>query len=1261
MVGRFESTELKRDALAHEEGTLFFIGKSPKMADWTEHRRRLQSGSSAQVQEAAGALLKSTRAQRAELLSSAPEPWGQVLLAASGRLGEDRTPLFAWLAALTDLRPPPVPELARHFGDPVLQDQLVAAAAHPSPGLRLAVFRCLRNLARAEPLRRGLLGAIPSLVRALSASEISGAAAAALCNLACGQEGKIAAFGADAVPALLRALPSAPSADDADDLAAAIGVLSTGGLPEGCAWPDDLQVAPLVAAFDWGSPVLTSTLLNVLVDLTIALGPSGAARHQLGKDERLAASRLPEYLQSAAPEIRGLALKLCVLLQDVPSFQSAFRMGQGGDSSAVQEQLRDVQQIQASQQAFAAILADGSVVTWGHADYGGDSSSVQNQLRDVQHIQASSCAFAAVLGDGSVVTWGHADFGGDSRDAQHQLRDVQHIQASHFAFAAIRSDGSVVTWGSVNRGGDSSVVQDQLRDVQQIQASLFAFAAILGDGSVVTWGDAGKGGDSSAVQEQLRDVQQIQASQQAFAAILADGSVVTWGHADYGGDSSSVQNQLRDVQHIQASYSAFAAILGDGSVVTWGKADFGGDSSAVREQLRDVQQIQACIHAFAAIRSDGSVVTWGRTDYGGDSSAVQDQLRDVQQIQASNCAFAAILGDGSVVSWGDAAYGSDSSGVQHQLRDAQHIQASVGAFAAILGDGTDALRSVVAAEPPPPTMPMINVQAKRAPTQWMRGYANSWQLRCNMPSCEGHNSWTTGGAMAVCTPVAQQPTAPPSRREIAEQLLATLATGQEALNLKALFGIVSSVHLDAMIAIFLHRSAAVVRNQFLVRETQETVQDALRIELQLDLECAEAIGLLGMVSPLVSIEAFHLPLLFSRAALPPAPSVSESTGYVDYGLVPPPPAPEVGQMHVDLSLVAVLVTILAICVEADASVESLKHRAQTALAVPSRGRLLNSSGEVLDGVQTVTEAELRSGDVLTLHVNQVQIKARKCVHCRAFAAILGDGSVVTWGDVDFAGDSSAIQEQLRDVQQIQASIQAFAAILGDGSVVTWGDARSGGDSSAVQEQLRDVQQIQASAAAFAAIRGDGSVVTWGDVDFGGDSIAIQEQLRDVQQIQASHGAFAAIRGDGSVVTWGDATRGGNSSAVQCQLRDVQEIQASYHAFAAILGDGSVVTWGDADCGGDSSAVQEQLRDVQQIQVSAAAFAAIRGDGSVVTWGDVDFGGDSSAIQEQLRDVQQVQASQFSFAAIRSDGSVVTWGPADYGGDSRAVQEQLRDV
>lgn len=37
----------------------------------------------------------------------------------------------------------------------------------------------------------------------------------------------------------------------------------------------------------------------------------------------------------------------------------------------------------------------------------------------------------------------------------------------------------------------------------------------------------------------------------------------------------------------------------------------------------------------------------------------------------------------------------------------------------------------------------------------------------------------------------------------------------------------------------------------------------------------------------------------------------------------------------------------------------------------------------------------------------------------------------------------------------------------------------GGNSSAVQDQLSDIQQIQASTAEFAGIRKDGSVVLWG--------------------------------------------------------------------------------------------------------------------------------------------------------------------------------------
>ena len=65
----------------------------------------------------------------------------------------------------------------------------------------------------------------------------------------------------------------------------------------------------------------------------------------------------------------------------------------------------------------------------------------------------------------------------------------------------------------------------------------------------------------------------------------------------------------------------------------------------------------------------------------------------------------------------------------------------------------------------------------------------------------------------------------------------------------------------------------------------------------------------------------------------------------------------------------------------------------------ANGRLLKPSGEVLDSAQTIKQAKLESGDVLTLQVNrQVQLQATKPgIDGTAFAAILVDGSVVAWG------------------------------------------------------------------------------------------------------------------------------------------------------------------------------------------------------------------------------------------------------------------------
>jgi len=81
---------------------------------------------------------------------------------------------------------------------------------------------------------------------------------------------------------------------------------------------------------------------------------------------------------------------------------------------------------------------------------GWHSSHIQSLLTDVQSVHSNTCAFAAVKADGSVVTWGDEDWGGDSSNVQHLLTDVLSVCPSLRAFAALKADDSVVTWGVVD-------------------------------------------------------------------------------------------------------------------------------------------------------------------------------------------------------------------------------------------------------------------------------------------------------------------------------------------------------------------------------------------------------------------------------------------------------------------------------------------------------------------------------------------------------------------------------------------------------------------------------------------------------------------------------------------------------------------------------------------------------------------------------------------------------------------------------------------
>ena len=187
-------------------------------------------------------------------------------------------------------------------------------------------------------------------------------------------------------------------------------------------------------------------------------------------------------------------------------------------------------------------------------------------------------------------------------------------------------------------------------------------------------------------------------------------------------------------------------------------------------------------------------------------------------------------------------------------------------------------------------------------------------------------------------------------------------------------------------------------------------------------------------------------------------------------------------------------------------------------------KLVTVEGRVLTDPEESLQAAVQEGEHLTA-VAQRTILAASSV---AFALWrCGDDQILAWGDFESGGCGKL---QLGNVQQVQSATNgAFAAILADGSVDAWGEPDYGGDCSAVQHQLRNVQQLQATNGAFAAILEDGSVVAWGAPLYGGDYSAVQDQLINVQQIQRTGSAFAAILADGSVVAWGHPEYAGDCS------------------------------------------------------------------------------------------------------------------------------------
>ena len=253
---------------------------------------------------------------------------------------------------------------------------------------------------------------------------------------------------------------------------------------------------------------------------------------------------------------------------------------QGGDSSAVDfdgdGQLTSrrgsltVAQVYATGSAFAALRSDGSVVTWGERSKGGDSQDIdfdgdgstssRTGTLQVAQIVSTRSAFAALRADGSVLTWGDPSGGGDSSavdfdgDGSSTSRTgslrVEQILATDSAFVALRSDGSVVSWGTSPLVGDTRGFLPGFDPGSAIEAGSAAIIQVAS-----TQGASSQGSNTAG----------------AIAVLLADGSVVTRGDQATGGDSSGTSGLQSGVRSLATPFLAPAlarpsirSITGDG-------------------------------------------------------------------------------------------------------------------------------------------------------------------------------------------------------------------------------------------------------------------------------------------------------------------------------------------------------------------------------------------------------------------------------------------------------------------------------------------------------------------------------------------------------------------------------------------------------------------------------------------------------------------------------------------------------------------------
>lgn len=292
----------------------------------------------------------------------------------------------------------------------------------------------------------------------------------------------------------------------------------------------------------------------------------------------------------------------------------------GGDSRHVASALNHVDLLYANNNAFTARTATGKLVSWGAVNddqKGREQLAKLNQLAPAVKVVNTDYGFAALLADGSVYTWGegeltehHVAFP-DRLSTTNRADKVIDIYANRGAFAALTISRQLYVWGSKFNGADTSVLQNKLQDVHKVYPVDEGFVALRKDNTAIAW-DSWDLVDKQPHYQEVTQVSKVVTYEREFVFLKQDGTVVD-GH-------SGPKTRITQATDIFPTGFGFTAKRQDGSVAVW----MGGNPAlTINKQFVDLSQmrdIRSNLIDAIALMADGRVQAWNMRGHSGQST-----------------------------------------------------------------------------------------------------------------------------------------------------------------------------------------------------------------------------------------------------------------------------------------------------------------------------------------------------------------------------------------------------------------------------------------------------------------------------------------------------------------------------------------------------------------------------------------------------------------------------------------------------------------